>query len=122
MGDEEDKTRNKLQQLQYQIRQNANQTTDYLSELQQWTNDMRLKDAGLLQKSSSENTTRTPIRNAENSETGIDASQSRNCSEICSKIQEKTEKKEKIKSSDYRAWDKFNVVWLIDCRSHVLFR
>ncbi|GAU96016.1 hypothetical protein RvY_07522-2 [Ramazzottius varieornatus] len=109
MGDEEDKVRNKLRELQCQIRQNANQTTDYLSDLQEWTSDMRQKDAGLLQKSTSGTVTKAPIRRAPIVEVIDPAGSTRKTSGRCIHQQRDADKKEKIKSYDYRAWDKFNV-------------
>ncbi|XP_055353570.1 RNA polymerase II-associated protein 3-like [Paramacrobiotus metropolitanus] len=108
---------NRLREIQHHIRQNAMDTSSYLAELQQWENDIRKKDAELLQAKDSgvpPAPASHPIRKSSNgisygnkkAEPKTVKSEKKTMGTIGS---DATAKTPRIKSYDYAAWDKFDV-------------
>lgn len=107
----------RVRELQSQIRCNALETTSYLSELQEWEKDIRKKDIALKKPKDDFGTmdfSGYPLRSS--------ATQKSRGPAICPTCHKRPKdtgktmhnsvkrKIPRIKSSDYRAWDKFDVV------------
>ncbi|CAF3787883.1 unnamed protein product [Rotaria socialis] len=91
----------KLIDMQYQMRENNSYLTDYLKDLNSWTDDIKKKEENLKTTANSTSTIKElpPVRNFVVPPRPKKKSKKNNSST----------KTSSIRSFDYRAWDKFNV-------------
>ncbi|XP_029901999.1 RNA polymerase II-associated protein 3 isoform X2 [Myripristis murdjan] len=100
---------NKSVELQLQLRQNSEELQSFMRELDTWEADMRRRDeqlrAGGLQE---EQKTLPPVRNRDYKTKTRDKKKKKSRDDGEAKTDE-ADKTERIKSYDYRSWDKFDV-------------
>ncbi|NXD71134.1 RPAP3 protein, partial [Eolophus roseicapillus] len=95
---------NKAIELQLQVKQNAEELQDFMRELESWEKDIKEVDSELRKQSGVSEEHLPPIRNK-----GF-KKKKKSKSKVTSKITTEENKKNKIKSYDYEAWGKLDVV------------
>ena len=94
---------NKFAELQLHMKNNQAELSDYLKDLDDWTNDIKEKERRLFNSSADNGSTAAPLRNS-SSKTKAKGDGTRG-----NKKGNESDKK-KLSSYDYRAWDRFDVV------------
>ncbi|XP_044888610.1 RNA polymerase II-associated protein 3 isoform X2 [Mauremys mutica] len=95
---------NKALELQLQMKQNAEELHDFVRELESWEKDVKQMDSELRQQSGVPEENLPPIRNE------AYRKKKKSTAKVPSKKTTEENKKNKIKSYDYEAWGKLDVV------------